>query len=348
MNKDIGKTSSYNPDFEIGGVLIEVKIRTQAVRGIRDKLLQLAYILAKQPDKRAFLLLINPRITGSRLWDEWEQVQVTLREDIVNRLGIVISRDDRYFGIAKTLTSEDKNLLRQFSQKELSRIGTLLSAPDYGSEILKILVYQWLLKKGSMTSTWLSKAAGCNYRTVAKTLKNLGRAIIWHSDKSVELQYFPKDAWIRMVAMLEKSRSTIRYADRSGQPRSVDSLMRRLEKIKIPEIAVGGVLGARHYYRKLDLVGTPRLDLSFHCPGKSADLSFIKQLDPALKQENDPSLPTNLVLHFIRRKKSFFKPDSEGTVWADPVECLLDLQEMRLEPQAVEFLNAFQPRDEAE
>ncbi len=348
MIKDKDKSSSYRPDFEIGGVLIEVKMRLHAVRGIRDSLLQLAYVLAEQPDKRAFLLLVNPRITESRLRDEWEQVRMTLREDIVNRLNIVASRDDRLVGIPRDLASADKDLLKQTSQNVLSRSGTPLPAPDYGAEILKILVCQWLLKRGSMTSVWLSETVGCNYRTVAKTLKNLGRAILWHSDKSVELKYFPKDAWARMLALLDKSRSTIRYADRSGQPRSVDSLIRRLNKIKIPEIAVGGVLGARYYYPKLDLVGTPRLDLSFHCPGKSADLGFIEKLDPALKQENDPSLPANLVLHFIRREKSFFKTTHEGTTWADPVECLLNLQEMRLEPQAVEFLNAFQPRDEAE
>ena len=53
------------------GVLIEVKMRLQAVRGVRESL-AMAYVLAEQPDKRAFLLLINPRITESRLRDEWE------------------------------------------------------------------------------------------------------------------------------------------------------------------------------------------------------------------------------------------------------------------------------------
>ena len=47
---------------------------------------------------------------------------------------------------------------------------------------------------------------------------------------------------------------------------------------------------------------------------------------------------TRLTL-IIRRKDSLFETNPLGIAWADPVECLLDLHEMRLEPQALEFLN---------
>lgn len=346
MRKNENRTVSFRPDLEMNGVLIEVKTRLNAVRSVRDSLLQLACALAEQQDKRAFLLLINPRITESRLRCEWDQTWMIFRPDIVKRLSIVLSIEDRFIGIPEDPDPEFINLLKRASKKDLSRFGIPLPAPDYSTEILKILVYQWLKKRGSMTSVWLSETAGCNYRTVAKALKGLGRAIFWHSDKSVELCYFPKDAWVRMLAILDKSRSTMRYADRSGQPRSPESLLRRLKGVKTPKIAVGGALGARHYYPELDLVGTPRLDLSIHCPGKHADLDFIENLDPALKQESDPEVPANLVLHFIRRENPFFEKGPEGMIWTDPVECLLDLQEMRLEPQALELLNALKPRDE--
>ena len=344
MRKNKNRFSSYRPDWEMGRVMIDVKMRLHAVRGIRDSLLQLAYVLAEQPDKRAFLLLINPRVTESRLRDEWEKIRMTFRPDIVRRLSIVVSEGDHFIGIPEGPAPEYIDFLKQANKGELVHAGTRLPAPDYSAEIIKILVYRWLMKRGSMTSIWLSETTGCNYRTVSKALKSLGRAILWHSDRSVELRYFPKDAWVRMLAMLDKSRATIRYADRSGQPRSIESLLRRLNKLNMPEIAVGGVLAARHYYPKLDLAGTPRLDLSFHCPGKYADLDFIENLDPALKQENDPEVSANLALHFIRRKKPFFEKGSEGVGWTDPVECLLDLQEMRLEPQALEFLNAFKAK----
>jgi hypothetical protein len=47
------------------------------------------------------------------------------------------------------------------------------------------------------------------------------------------------------------------------------------------------------------------------------------------------------VIHALRRAESLFQPGEDGLPWADPVECLLDLHEARLESQALEFLNSF-------
>ncbi len=346
MRNNINRFVAYSPDWEKGGVMVEVKTRLQAVRGVRDSLLEIAHALADQPAKRAFLLLIDPRVTVERLQAEWEKVQMTFRPDIIDRLSIVVSAGDKFVGIPREPEPRDIGLLKQAGHQELPRSGYILPPPDPGSEILKILVYQWFREEGSMTSAWLARTAGCNYRTVAGTLKELGRAIIRHSDRSVELRCFPRDAWTRMIAAPEKSRAAIRYADRSGQPRSLQSLLGRLRKINPRGAALGGVLGARHYCPKLDLVGAPRLDLTIHCPGKQADLGFVEELDPALQRETDPEAPAGLVLHFLRRAESFFPGDSQGLNWADPVECLLDLQEMRLETQALEFLNFLQPGNE--
>jgi hypothetical protein len=46
------------------------------------------------------------------------------------------------------------------------------------------------------------------------------------------------------------------------------------------------------------------------------------------------------VVHVLRGQSDFFQPRKAGLAWADPVECLLDLHESRLEPQAEEFLEA--------
>jgi hypothetical protein len=104
---------------------------------------------------------------------------------------------------------------------------------------------------------------------------------------------------------------------------------------------VGGVLGAKHYYQNLDLVGIPQLDLTIHSTGSRTDLTFVDQLDPALKSVEDSTAPVNLVIHFIRRHDSLFNKGPDGLNWADPVECLLDLNEARLEQQALEFAKSF-------
>ncbi len=71
------------------------------------------------------------------------------------------------------------------------------------------------------------------------------------------------------------------------------------------------------------------------------DWDFVKQLDPALQETERRDEPAPLVVHLVRRASPLFQPSEEGLQWADPVECLLDLHEGRLESQALEFLNSF-------
>ena len=99
-------------------------------------------------------------------------------------------------------------------------------------------------------------------------------------------------------------------------------------------LGLGGTMGARHWYPDLDLHGDPRLDLSLHCPQDRMDLDFVEKLDPALDREEDPAAPASLAIHAIRRKEACFTESDKGYSIADPVECMLDLHELRLETQA--------------
>jgi hypothetical protein len=104
------------------------------------------------------------------------------------------------------------------------------------------------------------------------------------------------------------------------------------------------VLGAKHYFPDLDIVGTPRLDISLHARDPRVDLDFIEKLDPALQRVKDPLEPASVVVHNVYHANSLFVPREGGLQWADPVECLLDLHEARLEMQAVQFLDALSKR----
>jgi len=111
-------------------------------------------------------------------------------------------------------------------------------------------------------------------------------------------------------------------------------------------------LGARHWHPGIDLVGTPRLDLTVnfpmprqrHWPMPDAALphDFIRKLDPALRPASRDE-PAFLVVHALLTPETFSKPGNDGTVWANEAECLLDLQEARLETQAQEFLKHLAP-----
>jgi len=336
--------ANYQPDAIIGNTLVQVKRGTDAVNAVRTGLMHLAYALADHGrEVEGLLVLVDPKITTQRLAEEQRYAERTLNPKVAGRLRVITYRDGKFHDLPPGFEPAVRQELERVIEKELERGGTSIPSTRIYYELLRILIHQWLQNNGPMTADWLARTAGCSYPTVAKALDQLGHAIKKHSDRRFELDYFPRDEWARLVAVSDRARGTRRYADRSGQPRSPESMLHRVQQFDQPNVAIGGVFGAKHYYPDLDLVGSPRLDLSIHCPGRHADLSFVERLDPALKKTEDTREPAILVLHFVRRDTSLFEPRPEGLLWADPVECLLDLHEMRLESQAREFLNSFPP-----
>ena len=332
----------YQPDLVVGDTLIEVKRETDAVSTVRSALLKLAYAVTDRGEPtKGILLVIDPKMTDERLDAEEKYAKKVLAPGVSKRLSIVVYQDGGVRGLPDWLTIEVRRKLGSLAGVELAKKGTKIYSTRVHYEILKILINHWLLGNGPITAEWLGKTVGCSYPTIASALERLGSSIKRQSDRRFELAYLPRDEWAQLVAVSNVARRTRRYADRSGQPRSPESMLHRVQQFDQPDVAIGGVFGAKHYYPDLDLVGSPRLDLSIHCTGSYADLSFVERLDPALVKTEDPQEPASLVLHFVRRNTSLFEPRPEGLLWADPVECLLDLHEMRLESQAREFLNSF-------
>ncbi|MCB1224905.1 MAG: hypothetical protein KDK99_03750 [Verrucomicrobiales bacterium] len=332
-------------DAEVGDALVEVKIGLDSRRALSSALMKLAYLLAEKPGFRGFLVLVDSAITLPRLREEWARAAQVLRLEIQQRLHIFQYQTDTLRGVPTDPDAEMQRIIREVVSREQSSIAGLhqsRSATPY-YDILRILINQWIKRAGPLTSRWLAEAAGCTYPTVASSLEKLEKYLTRHSDRRVELKAFPKDEWFRLVANAEKVRQTLRFADHSGQPRSVESLLTRLQNLRLEGVAIAGVPGARRLHPSLDLIGTPRLDLTLHDRARQPDIGFLRQLDPALI----PAVrgePARLVIHALRYPHRFSETDANGILWADPVECLLDLHEMRLEPQALEFLQALTPK----
>src|SRR3569833_919453 len=111
-----------------------------------------------------------------------------------------------------------------------------------------------------------------------------------------------------------------------------------------PNIAIGGVFGAKHYCPALDIVSAPRLDISVHSPKSRLELDFIEALDPALKRVDDPLIPAHVAVHATQHADSLFRDRSVGLHWADPVDCFFDLREARLDAQANQLFRVLQNR----
>jgi hypothetical protein len=327
-------------DARVGNALIEVKFGVDSLRTIRTSLMQVAYPLSADPDCEGYVILVDSPITIERLRDEWERAATILRDGVLRRLTICLQADGRMTGIPRDPDVETQRILAEVVEVERGKMST--ARTDYAFVVLKLLLYRWLTSGEPVTSEWLARTAGCSYPAVARALRPLGSLLERRSDRRVILRWFPKDEFARLLAVADRARSTVRFTDQSGQPRSAESHLRRLEKLNPPDLAIGGVLGAKHYYPELDLVGTPRLDLSLHCPGRRMNLDFIGKLDPALKQVEDPLTPASVVVHAVRHADAQFIPRDSGLAWADPLECLFDLYEARLDMQAGQFLEALQ------
>jgi hypothetical protein len=330
-------------DGNLQNRLLEVKVGVSALRSVRVGLMQLAYALSERPEFEGILVLPDVSVTLERLREEWRRVSSVLRPEVLNRLSICIGESGHVIGIPRDPDPKTKQAIVDLIATVRPQATLSLSRPDYSFVVMELLVQQWLLGQGPVTTKWLMEAAGCSYPTVAAVLLRFGHCLVRHSDRRVELRAFPMEEWAGLVAVSEKARGTLRYADRSGQPRSTESLLRRLQNLNRKDIAVGGVIGAKHYDPYLDIIGSSRLDLSLHCPSEIADLSFIERLDPGLARTEKRDEPASIVVHLLRRADPLFQIGKEGLAWADPVECLCDLHEARLEPQAREFLNSFPP-----
>jgi len=328
----------FRVDAVLGDTVFVVLVDPRDLRRFRASLMEVARISSTDRRRHSILILDEPQISDERLREEWEAAQTVLQHDITERLTFVILREEMPEQIIGSLSEEERSAIDAVAEHaRQNAIRSVRRPSEAFFDILRVLLINWFRNSGPLTSKELSEQSGFSYPTLASALRKLEKHLIRHSDRRVELKTFPKDEWSRLVANADKVRQTLRFADHSGQPRSIESLITRFEAIRFDDIALGGVPGARHIFPAIDLIGTPRLDLTIHCRTRKPDLSFLRRLDPALKPAR-PDDPARLVIHTIRYSHSFFDKASDGSFWADPVECLLDLHEMRLEPQAAEFL----------
>lgn len=326
-------------DARRGNLLVAVKAGTRSLRSVRDGLFTLAYSLAGQPELRGVLLLVDTRITPSRIEGERQAARAVLRPEVLDRITIALWSDGHPGSMLDGLDPEDMRWLGELAGG--SALRRRVTRPMH-FEVLRVLVQLWLTHAGPVTSIRLADIVGCSQPTLSRALKHWAAIVHRTSDRRVSLRQFPAREWAALRAAGDGARPTLRYSDRSGQPRAPAALLDRLWGLQMKgnagDVAVGGVQGARHYYPDLDLVGNPRLELTWHCHGPVPEPSFVALLDPALGPVRSREEVSSLVIHVLQRKEALFQQSANGPAVADPSECLLDLQEARLDAQAESFL----------
>lgn len=326
-------------DGVIGDYIVEVKNSISGARGLREAILSLSYILQEKPINKGILVISKSRLSSERIDLEWKKALNTFRLEIAERMYLVRTDQGEYEGLPTDFGIEEREQLQQIVSAEQANIGRTIGDRYSYFSIVKILSLRWLENKGPITILQMGNETGYSYPTIAKALNRLDRFIRRHSDRRIELSRFPSDEWARLVALGDDVRESHRFVDRSGKPRTTESLLKKLSGLNRRDIAIGGVYGAKHHDPGFDLVGSPRLDLTLSSYQKRADLEFIPLLDAALEPNGNFSEPPAVVVHVDRNPIPQFYKTESGLQYADPIECLLDLHEARLEVQAAEFLD---------
>lgn len=326
-----------------GRRLLDVQLHPQGVRDLHATFLRMAQEVARNRRvSQAILAAWMPRPTDDRIAREWKATLDLFKPAIADRLAMVIIRPDR-----TQVLDDDKDVRRigEILRGHLGRIEVSAREPkDAFFEIVKVLLNHRLRQRGPMAIGELMRRTGTSYPTVAEALRKLEKAqeLARRSNRSVELSRFPEKTWAEILARSETLRRSRFYADGSGRRIAPLDLFRRLAPAK--SLAVGGVQAARRWDSRFDLNGLPRLDVTVHLPQGVGDFGFVERLDPALKRVDPGSGGIVLAVHPLRREVPDFEKNSKGKIdWADPVETLLDLHELRLAEQAEAMIRRLSP-----
>jgi hypothetical protein len=272
----------------------------------------------------------------------WEELLSVFADDVTTRLQLVlVSPLNDVIYPANDLGKQIAAALRTASAAIAPEpVG---SRPDRSYDVLKVLLLRWLRGDPPISMGELQAQTGLTHPTVSKRIHDLGNLIERTSNRSVKLREFPTRLWAELVALSPRVRQTTGFEDRSGRSGDLSALVARIQRQRPPHVALGGVVGARHWQSDFDLVGIPRVDLELHAPMGRADLRFVSRIDPALVPVR-PEVAPILAVHIVTRAVSLFENHGKSTPWADPVEILLDLHQLRLHKQADDFMRYWRKR----
>ena len=309
--------------------------RLTELRAFGAAVLRAAVMAEKEAPCDVVLVLDAPGIGVGVLEDEWTAAGKIIRPEIWRRMALAGCKDGALFGWPETPTAAEwehwTGAKRDAAKAPLRRER----GGEVFHDILRVLLREWMTGGGAMSGKALGEAAGCSHPTLGRALRRLARWLD-RTRPPVALTRFPTEEWQRLLVSSDRIRSTARFAMANADV-TVETLEQAIRALRRDDIWLGGVTGARRYFPALDLVGTPRLDVSMPATGRQPDISWTADLGLRPAADGEAVLLAVHAVHFpgARGEKSV------GRRWADPVECLLDLHEARLESQALEFLTFF-------
>ncbi len=331
---------------------IELKFALHGVRDLDAAVTQLALALTRSPGLDRMTLLAHVgRLNAERVRAEWERVLAVLRPEVADRMALVALAVD---GVVLEPRGDDE--LAWLAAKlrgamtsgahDASRAVDSVFWTGKSFDVWMVLLDAWLRCEAPLAIGDIAKRSGCSHPTVTATLRRLMAhgELTRTSSRRAGFVQLPRGSLGEVLVLSDGLRGTQRFVDGSGRPEPID-LARRIRERAPKDIAIGGVVAARHYAPNFDLNGLPRIDVTTRRDGDVS--AWVSAIDPALRRATLREKSPVLVVHHSRRAAVFDDADTpEGRVMASPAETLLDLYDLRLTEQADDFARSLRKKGE--
>jgi len=328
--------STWQQPIPAGRLNIEVAQGISTARELRTLLLDAAYSLPAASSEGFLILLFKSLLSKGRLADEMAAFRSIVRPDIAHRVDVraMASLEElaqlEFMGL-------DITQLRERVREELSMKPRSASR----EVVVGMLLHRWLSLEDPIRLPELAAAAGASLPTVYKAIESIRPECLMRADgKRVGISRFAAGDWKKWLDVVSGGPKA-RFVDRSGSPRSPEKLARKMFDQGRKDVAVGGVLGARHILPGLDLVSAPHLDILVH-GGPNTDLSFVQDLDPGLVRDDTQTSRSHVVVHYINRPVSLFRLEGPA-VWGDLLDCMANLWAAGLTHQVEDIIKSVAP-----
>jgi hypothetical protein len=318
---------------------VHVALGIRTARDLRFLLLEAAYTLSGGGHPGCLCLLFKCGLTKRRLAQELEQFQGVLRPEVGRRIEVHALKSPADLAHVLPLATDATSLAEL--QAQVGQV--LLGKPKSSSReaVVGMLLHRWIHKLPPVRLPELAAMSGASLPTTYAAVKTLDPMCLARDDeRGISLKDFPAQAWQHWLSACATAPSA-KFIDRSGSPRSPQKLAQQLSKLGRQDLAIGGVLGAKHHFPALDMTAAPHLDIVVH-GNLHTDLSFVAQLDPALVRDDAAKGQAHVIVHFLNRPNSLFET-KDGFVWADVLECLVNLWDAGFIHQVEHLINHVAP-----
>ncbi len=320
-------------------MMVHVALGIRTVRDFRSLLMEAAYSLSGSEHTDGLCLLFKCSLTKRRLAAELEQLKGVLRPEVGRRIQVHALKSPA--DLAHVLAPATNAASLAALQAQVGQV--LLGKPTSSSReaVVGMLLNRWIHELAPVRLRELATLSGASLPTTYAAVKTLDPMWLARDDeRGITLKDFPAQAWQQWLTACANGPSA-KFIDRSGSPRSPQKLAKQLSKLGRQDLAIGGVLGAKHHFSGLDMTAAPHLDIVVH-GNLHTDLSFVAQLDPALVRDDAAKGQAHVVVHFLNRPNSLFEM-KDGLVWADELECLVNLWDAGLIHQVEHLINHVAP-----